>query len=124
MSGNEGISVELPAGLAFCKYCRTIATEAAPQRFLSWRTKGTSSQTTESVSASGNTTGTRIRVHTSSSSPALGDSRFSVGNVVDGNGRSAKLVNCGSANQKTLLSGRPQFRESRVGLLWCKRTLL
>src|SRR5262245_41882646 len=123
MSGNEGTSVELPTGLAFCQYCRTIATDAAPQRFLSWRTKGTSSQTPGSVSAFGNTTGTRIRVHTNSSGPALGDSLFSVGNVLDGNGGLAKIVNC-VASQGTWLSGRPQFRVSKVGLLLCKRKLL
>ena len=44
MSGKEGTSKRLPAGLTFCQYCRTIESEAAPQRFLSWRTKGTSSQ--------------------------------------------------------------------------------
>ena len=73
MWGKEGTSKELPAGLAFCQYCRTIETEAAPQRFLSWRTKGTSSQNPGSApeSALSKTPSAEVRVHANSSRPAI-----------------------------------------------------
>src|SRR4030095_13783292 len=72
MWGKEGTSKKLPAGLAFCQYCKTIETEAAPQRFLSWRTKGTSSQNPGSApgSALSMTPGNEVRVQTSDNLPA------------------------------------------------------
>src|SRR5512138_2058635 len=77
MSGKGGTSIELPAGLALCQYCNIIETEAAPQRFLAWRTKGTSSQNpgSPSESAPSDTHSTdEARIHAGSTLPATGAS--------------------------------------------------
>src|SRR6185503_14915690 len=73
MRGKEGTSKTLPAGLVFCQYCRTIESEAAPQRFLSWRTKGTSSQNPASAPevVPNKTPGTQLRLQAMINRPAM-----------------------------------------------------
>lgn len=84
MSGKEGSSIEPPAGLALCQYCNIIETEAAPQRFLVWRTNGTSSQNPcSSPESAFNDNGciNEVRLHASSTVLAIEASLLRVRSV-------------------------------------------